>query len=498
MKKIKKYDGEQGFTLVEVLVSMAILGIIVVGFLPILIHGVHNGAYGKDKLVATRLASSQIEWLKTQEYENVGIDKEGYKPHGIVDPDLYMNQEDSNPLIIDGIEYKVRTKIYWNTENTSIDQSEVLTASKKVDVTVYANNPITNKEKDFSVLGTIITYEGERTDPNSFGLRVFVNWLSNEPTKNVLIKAEGPSTQYAYTDSQGLALIADENFVKGDYTITPIQWDLGHMTVKPIETGDKGLYKVKIDGKERWNTSQVGAISEHFKPFFVDYPARIQLLNEQLPEQAILMIKPSNESYPLQEGQTDEEITLNINLSDLSTTDFWWNWIYDYIVKKNDDIYFLTNPEENKEWDGTFEQPSRKPMTKELKLNFGMYPEGDIYTNGEFKVITLTFSAPLSEIENAMFQFGENTNFYLDSSFGKMGSLEELEELASSKLIQTGYYLENITSKQIAIFIYDPNNLLGIDSLENKITIVNPEDIKTYDGIELAPDRNIAVLKSKD
>ena len=73
---IRHMKGEQGFSLIEVLVSLALLGIITVGFIGGLGTALIASAVGQERLVAESLGKSQLEYIKVQGF----IPAAGYTP----------------------------------------------------------------------------------------------------------------------------------------------------------------------------------------------------------------------------------------------------------------------------------------------------------------------------------------------------------------------------------------------------------------------------------
>ena len=62
---------EDGFTLLEVLVSMAILSIGLLGLLGMTIHAMHSNAYSEDYIIANNLVIDKAEELRRNGYDNL-------------------------------------------------------------------------------------------------------------------------------------------------------------------------------------------------------------------------------------------------------------------------------------------------------------------------------------------------------------------------------------------------------------------------------------------
>jgi len=65
-------NGQKAFSLIEVLVSLAIFGVIGVVLLNGLITGNKGLVVSQESVVAEGLAKSQVEYIKSQEYISVG------------------------------------------------------------------------------------------------------------------------------------------------------------------------------------------------------------------------------------------------------------------------------------------------------------------------------------------------------------------------------------------------------------------------------------------
>ena len=65
----EKIDHKKGFTLIEVLASMIILSIGVLGLAPLIISAIQGNSFGNDMTNATLLAQDKIEELRNVNYD---------------------------------------------------------------------------------------------------------------------------------------------------------------------------------------------------------------------------------------------------------------------------------------------------------------------------------------------------------------------------------------------------------------------------------------------
>lgn len=149
-------SNRKGVSLVEVIVSIALIGIISVSILPMFIISAKSNSHNEIKMNALNLAYSQIEWIKGLKYEDIGLNEKNFVPFGIIKKDKYMNNEDI--VTISGMDYKLKTNISWE-ESSSFYEGKIANAIKKIEVIVYAKNKFNGIKKEYVNLDTLITYE---------------------------------------------------------------------------------------------------------------------------------------------------------------------------------------------------------------------------------------------------------------------------------------------------------------------------------------------------
>ncbi|HOM43963.1 MAG TPA: type II secretion system protein, partial [Bacillota bacterium] len=82
---------DKGFTIIETIVSIALLGMIALFLLPLSTYSIQHSRWNNIRLTAMNLAYTQVEWLKTLDYNSeLGLDSAGYSPSGTVKENLYL------------------------------------------------------------------------------------------------------------------------------------------------------------------------------------------------------------------------------------------------------------------------------------------------------------------------------------------------------------------------------------------------------------------------
>lgn len=398
----------KGFTLVEVITAIALLGIISLFLLPMSIQALQFSKWNNIKLTAMNLAYTQVEWLKTLDYNyDLGLNLPGYSPSGIVSEKLFLNEAGSDPKTIEGIDYSLLTSIYWESEEAS-DGDFVATANKKADVTIKARDPISGKERTFSVIGTLIAFEGERTLTNNVPLktRVITGEDFTEPAKNVKVIVNNLSNTmvtWSRTDEKGEAFFA--NLTNAKYNVYPAEWEKGDMTARP--TGITGTvdnedwqYQVQLEVKVTEN-DYIEQI------FFVDHPAFIVLTGypESLMNSSYVKLAPI---YDPPEGDM-AVYDLDTSLTKLLSKKIWRAWEYEHSITDGASNYYFVEKDSGNLWDGKFDYLEGKATEKELKLAFGL-KEGSFKKETDGSItLTVEFTSEISGIDTMLFSLYEGS-----------------------------------------------------------------------------------------
>ncbi|MFA5524056.1 MAG: hypothetical protein WDA24_06840 [Tissierellales bacterium] len=396
-----------GFTLIEVIFSMLLLGIIAVSVLPMAAYSVKYVKWNNIRLTALNLAYTQVEWLKTLDYEDLGLDITGYSPKGIVRDNYYMNN--TNAVEIEGVNYLVQTGVYWEKAESTTGEP-VPQAMKKIDVVVEAQDTLNGEAKEYSVLGLLVSREGERIPTKPGHVKIYISLRGvNTGTKNVTVGLGqlSPTTWYANTDDEGMALIGD--LPEGNYLVQPSKWKSQSIMVEPngVNVTNTNWTLEKNVIVPRWDKNKKNEIIFPEANFNIDLPGYIILpQGNKYPELATLEIKPSSSSYVSSEGQSD--LLIRNKFEDLSSIKFWRLWAYDYTITFGEENYYFINNKTNNLWDGRFSiDDLDRPTYEELKLAFGLE------NNGRFKItnngsnqsteLIIEFSSHVTNIENMKF-----------------------------------------------------------------------------------------------
>lgn len=451
-----KYNNKRGMTLVEVIVAIALIGIISISLLPMFVLSTRSNKRNEVKMNAMNIAYSQMEWIKGLKYNDIGC-----SPNGIIEENKYMNK--SETIQLNGIEYTINTNVTWQ-KATSLLQGEIGEATKKVEVTVY----LKNNNDECAALDTLITYEheGEPQKPGNVYVYVFMKNNDN-PVPGLNIKLEN-SNKKRLTDREGLATFGDLG--DGEYTIIPEAKD--DIMFEPTEVIDNNYFtstivSIKKDSRE--------------EKFYGEYPVFLNV-NENFQDIYIWLQPDENSITPpdniLPEDKNDY-MKITKSLTSVNNTRLWWKWIYKYEAyqQNTDNKYFLIDNKTNELWDGSFEEPGDENNVKVVNLAVGLNPETEVEilnVNGNRQIVMgLEFSAPVKLIGELQFSIND-------------GPIENEYEIQN--IYNDGY------SKKIIIKFSDEANNLIIDD-NSTIEIKNPEVLVDKYGIKLAKSLNKSSLK---
>lgn len=472
MKKSK----ERGFTLIEVIFTIFLLGIIAISILPMAVYSAKYAKWNNIRLTALNLAYTQVEWLKTLDYDELGLDIIGYSPKGIVKDNYYMNGTDK--VVIEDVEYGMQTSIYWEKAYSTTGEP-VPQAMKKIDVVVEAKDILAGETKEYSILGSLVSREGERLPTKPGHVRVYVSLGgANEGVKNVRVGLGqlSPSAWYANTDNNGIALIGD--LAEGKYIVKPTKWLNQDIMIQPNGVNNSNTeWKLEKEAiVPKWDKNKSEDIRYPQIDFSIDLPGYIKLdENINYPQSAILEIKPTSASYPPPEGENDNYMLLKTNLSKLNELKFWRLWEYVYTVKNGGERYFLIKGETGDLWDGRFNVDNfEKPTYETLKLAFGLD------SNSTYRIIR---NGTDQEAE-VIIRFSSDVK-----------NIDVIEFTLNGEVIdKQDYIIEQLVIGRDNAFRILLNNSFTFNGSVLDFQIINPESLVNAYGMSLSKDLNRCTL----
>ena len=213
------------------------------------------------------------------------------------------------------------TNIYWESaESTTGDF--LANATKKVDVIVRAKDPFSGVTKTYSVMGSLIAFEGERipSDNVPLKIRAITGEDFTEPAKNVkmMVNLGNSMAAWGRTDDEGKVFFTEltKNI---EYNVFPSEWEKSKfMMTRPNWSSGS-------TPNEKWDYIKpikiVDDMVEH--TFFVDYPGYITLSNyDGIMDDTIVRLNPP--MLYLQEETWDLDIYTN--LTNLANRMIWRAW----------------------------------------------------------------------------------------------------------------------------------------------------------------------------
>lgn len=445
----------KGFTLIEVMFSITLLAVIALFILPMSIYGVQFAKWNNIKLTAMNLAYSQVEWLRAEaakDYDKLGLDLPGYSPKGIIKEDLYMNEKLTNPKTIGGIEYRLLTNIYWENAGSTTGDF-VANATKKVDVIVKAKDPITGVIKTYSVMGSLIAFEGERTPTDNVPLKIrtITGEDFSEPAKNVkvVVNLGNSMAFWGRTDDEGKVFFSElsKNI---EYNVFPSEWGKSKfMMIRPNSSSG-------ISPNEKWDyIKPIKIVNDTVELiFFVDYPGYIILDNyDGIMNDTIVLLNPIN--YVSPEGET-WDLDINTSLTNLANRMIWRAWEYEYSITRTIDAnytdkYYFVEKATGDMWNGKFQYKKDDITNLELELAFGL-KDGCFTDNGDGTITAgIEFTSQMQDIEDLSFIVFEDANKI------NQDVISIIEVAAGRKYNITFSTTSNITKDKLKFVIDNPS-----------------------------------------
>ncbi|NLW90932.1 MAG: type II secretion system protein, partial [Syntrophomonadaceae bacterium] len=204
---------ESGFTLVEIMVSLIILLILVVAFVPLFTFVSQAIASNKAKDIAIELSTQKMEELRSLPYVVLNANQQidttkpqlgnvGGTPPGSVEPTETVN--------VNGKDYVITTSITWGDDTKSY---------KIVSVTVTAPGIFNEAVNITNRFDTMAAQEGIRVQPGSILVKIYDrngNLLTDTITVTIA------STDYNDSDSTSGGEVLFDNLPSGTYSVSAL------------------------------------------------------------------------------------------------------------------------------------------------------------------------------------------------------------------------------------------------------------------------------------
>ena len=204
---------ENGFTLVEIMVSLIILLILVVAFVPLFTFVSQAIASNKAKDIAIELSTQKMEELRSLPYVVLNANQQidttkpqlgnvGGTPPGSVAPTQTIN--------VNGKNYVIATSITWGDESHSF---------KIVSVTVTAPGVFNEAVNITNRFDTMAAQEGIQVQPGSILVKIYDSEGElQDNTIDVTVSTDG----YNETDSTNNGEVLFDNLPSGTYSVSAL------------------------------------------------------------------------------------------------------------------------------------------------------------------------------------------------------------------------------------------------------------------------------------
>lgn len=233
MRRRKVSLSRDGFTLVEIMVAVAILLVVVTASVPLFVYIAEATQANRARLVAAKIAGTEIERVRALPYNQVG--NVGGNPPGVI--------QRLKTEVLGGITYSVTTDVWWWDDpsdglgGAAPGADPIPYDYKRVKVAVAAPGLFSGAVTLFLNLDTLAALEGEEEAFPGGNIRASVQrgWKTGTeevPVGDVRVDlASGPNApQTLWTDEFGRALFAI--LAEGAYTVAADASPLG-MMVRP-------------------------------------------------------------------------------------------------------------------------------------------------------------------------------------------------------------------------------------------------------------------------
>lgn len=198
---------EEGFSVVEIIVAIAIILIIAASILPLLHYSSRSTFSNQNLITASNLASSIIEEIRSLDYDSIGT--VGGNPEGPI--------EQIQRRSLNGFDYKIETLISWGSAKGKNEVNPV--AYKNIRVVVKGINLYSKNETVLAELHSIAARDGEEPLVEEGHLKVQIRDINNSPIETpLLVSISGAETSSLFSDYSGQAFFGMLN--EGLYNVS--------------------------------------------------------------------------------------------------------------------------------------------------------------------------------------------------------------------------------------------------------------------------------------
>jgi len=125
----------KGFSLVEAIVAIAVLGVGVVGALKVFPASIVTSSISRERTTATNLTQAKIEEVISRDYDEIGT--------GTIEPKARISSDPNNPF------YQYWRQVNVTLVNDNLANSDIDLGLKKIIVTVFWTQE--GQEKNISI-----------------------------------------------------------------------------------------------------------------------------------------------------------------------------------------------------------------------------------------------------------------------------------------------------------------------------------------------------------
>ncbi|HXF48827.1 MAG TPA: prepilin-type N-terminal cleavage/methylation domain-containing protein [Verrucomicrobiae bacterium] len=107
---------EKGFTLIEVMISMVILAVGILGLAPLMVLSIYSNTYSQDLTRATAVAQDRIEQLKNQgNFASMPYDEGPTTIDGTYNRTIHVDDTSTDGTVPAGV-YRIKVTISWTDD----------------------------------------------------------------------------------------------------------------------------------------------------------------------------------------------------------------------------------------------------------------------------------------------------------------------------------------------------------------------------------------------